>query len=158
MVVTAAFAAFGLLGVALAVIDVRTHRLPDVLVLPAYPVAILLLAAAVLFGADGAQLLRAGIGMVALFAFYLVLRLIRPAGMGGGDVKLAGIVGLFTAWQGWGSLFVGTAAAFILGGLVALILLAVRRADRNTAVPFGPFMIAGAWVGILAGHAVLPAA
>ena len=71
--------------------------------------------------------------------------------MGGGNVKLAGVLGLYLAWLGWGVLAVGALAAFVLGGLFGLALIASRRADRRTAVPFGPWMIAGAWLAILAG-------
>ena len=90
--------------------------------------------------------------MAILYAFYFVLRLARPDGMGGGDVKLAGVVGLHLAWIGWTSLVVGAFAAFVLGGLFGVVLLVRRRADRSTAIPFGPWMLIGAWVGIVAGE------
>ena len=72
--------------------------------------------------------------------------------MGGGDVKLAGVVGLYLGWIGWGTLAVGAFAAFLLGGLFGIVLLIA--AGRRTAIPFGPWMIAGAWLGILTGEAV----
>lgn len=158
LAVVAAFAGFAVLSVVLTVIDIRTHRLPDAWVLPSYPVGLALLGIAALADQDGGRLLRAVIGMVALFAFYLVLRIARPAGMGGGDVKLAGVIGLLLGWQGWGALVAGTLAAFVLGGIVAVALIAVRRADAKTPIPFGPFMIAGAWVGVVTGHLLLPGA
>ena len=154
IVVTIAFLYLAAISVVLTLIDVDTHRLPNVIVLPSYIVGALLLATACLLGADWWALARAGIGMAAMFAFYFVLRLIRPDGMGGGDVKLAGLLGMHLAWLGWGPLVVGAFAAFLLGGVVGIALMALRRANRRTAIPFGPWMIAGAWVGIFAGEAL----
>lgn len=142
------------ISIALTLIDLDTHRLPNAIVLPSYIVAAALFALACLLGADWGSLLRAAIAGAALFAFYFVLRLIRPAGMGGGDVKLAGVVGIYLGWLGWGSLVVGAFAAFVLGGIFGLALIALRRAGRRTAIPFGPWMIAGAWVGIVAGESL----
>lgn len=154
IVVTGAFAVFAVVSVCLAVIDLRTHRLPDRIVLPAYLVAFALFALAALLGAGWMTLLRAVVGMAALFAFYFLLRLVSPGGMGGGDVKLAGLIGLHLAWIGWTALAVGAIAGFVLGGLHGVILLASGRAGRRTRIPFGPWMLAGAWCGILAGVAM----
>ena len=86
--------------------------------------------------------------------FYFVLRLVRPGAMGGGDVKLAGVVGLYLGYVGWGALAVGAFAAFLLGGVYGIALLAFRKAGRKSRIPFGPWMLAGAWVGIFTGEAV----
>ena len=153
-VVTAAYLYLAAISIALALIDIDTHRLPDSIVLPGYVVMPALFATACVLGAEWSSLLRAAIGGLALYLFYLVLRLVRPAGMGGGDVKLAGVLGLSLAWLGWGALAVGAFAAFLLGGVFGLALIAARRAGRKTAIPFGPFMLAGAWIGILAGEAI----
>ena len=91
----------------LTLIDLDTHRLPNSIVLPSYVVAGILFTVASLLTGDWAALLRAGIGMAVLYAFYFVLRLARPDGMGGGDVKLAGVVGIYLGWLGWGALAVG---------------------------------------------------
>jgi leader peptidase (prepilin peptidase)/N-methyltransferase len=153
-VVIAVYLYFAAISIALAVIDVDTHRLPDAIVLPSYVVIAVLLTLACVLGADWGALLRAVIGALALYAFYFVLRVVRPAGMGGGDVKLAGIVGAALAWLGWGSLVVGAFAAFLLGGIFGVLLIALRRAGRKTAIPFGPWMLAGAWVGVVSGQAI----
>lgn len=145
---------FAVISVVLTAIDVRSHRLPNSIVLPAYPVTLGLLALACALGADGGDLLRAVVGMIGLGLFYLLLRLLSRQGMGGGDVKLAGVVGLYLGWFGWGPLVVGAVAAFLMGGVVAAVLLITRRADRRTAVPFGPYMLAGAWIGIIIGDRV----
>ncbi|TQL04213.1 leader peptidase (prepilin peptidase)/N-methyltransferase [Cellulomonas sp. SLBN-39] len=141
--------------VALTAIDLDVHRLPDAIVLPSYPVALALLALASADPggtADWGALLRAGIGAAAMFAFYFVLLVAYPAGMGFGDVKLAGVLGLYLGWVGWGALVVGAFAAFLVGGVVGLALIAGRRAGRRTQIAFGPWMLAGAWIGLVAGQ------
>lgn len=150
--VVVAYLYFASITIALALIDVDTHRLPNVIVLPSYAVIGALFTLACLLGAEWSALLRAAVGGAVSFAFYALLRVIRPGGMGGGDVKLAGVVGLCLGWLGWGALVVGTFAAFLLGGVFGILLILARRANRRTAIPFGPFMLAGAWVGIAAGE------
>jgi leader peptidase (prepilin peptidase)/N-methyltransferase len=92
--------------------------------------------------------------MAALFGFYFVVALISPRGMGFGDVKLSGVVGLYLGWIGWGALVFGAFAAFVLGGLVGIALILFAGGGRKTKVPFGPFMLLGALVGIYAGQAI----
>ncbi|MDL9981376.1 prepilin peptidase [Microbacterium sp. ASV49] len=150
--VLVAFLYFAAISIVLTVIDLDTHRLPNQIVLPSYLVAGILFAAAATLTNDWAALIRAAIGMAVLYAFYFLLRLIRPGGMGGGDVKLAGVVGIYLGWLGWGALIVGAFAAFVLGGLFGIALILFRRAGRKTAIPFGPWMLAGAWVGIFFGQ------
>ncbi|MFJ2297843.1 prepilin peptidase [Oerskovia paurometabola] len=154
VVVLPAAGYLALVGSALAVIDARTHRLPDALVLPSYPVLAVLLGLAGLLGPDGGALLRASAGGLGLYGAYFLLAL-APSGLGFGDVKLAGLIGAMLAWCGWAELAVGASVAFFLGGSWALVLLATRRAGRRSAIPFGPFMLAGALVGLIGGPAVL---
>jgi leader peptidase (prepilin peptidase)/N-methyltransferase len=142
------------ISIALALIDIDTHTLPNSIVLPAYPVSAVLLAAASVVSGDWGDLLRAGIGGAALFAFYLLLVLLYPRGMGLGDVKLAGVLGAYLGYLGWDALAVGAFAAFVLGGLFAIALILTRRVTRSGGIPFGPWMLAGAWVGIVAGAPV----
>ena len=140
------------ISIALTLIDLDTRRLPNAIVLPGYLVLGALFTAACLLGAPWEGLLRAAIGSAALFAFYFVLRAVRPGGMGGGDVKLAGVLGAALGWIGWGALVVGAFAAFVLGGAFAIALMVAGRAGRRSVIPFGPWMIAGAWTGIFAGE------
>lgn len=147
-----AFLYLAAITVALALIDLETHTLPNKVVLPAYIVAGALLAAASILVGDWAQLLRAAIAMAAMFIAYLVMAIAYPGGMGFGDVKLAGVLGLYLGWLGWGSLLIGAFAAFVLGGLFSVILLALRKATRKSGIPFGPWMLVGAWVGIFLGE------
>lgn len=134
----------------LAAIDVRTHRLPDRIVLPTLATLLVLIAVDALVTHERAPLLRAGCGLLILGGFYAALRLFSRDGMGGGDVKLAAVIGLVLGWHGWQALAIGAASAFVLGALHAVLLLVLHRADRRTRIAFGPWMIAGAVLGVLA--------
>ena len=149
-----AFLYLAAIAVALGLIDLDVKRLPNVIVLPSYLAAgvLLLLPAVVLPAWD--NYLNAWLGALALFGFYFLLAFIYPAGMGFGDVKLAGVLGLYLGWLGWGPLIVGGFLGFLLGALVGLAMMMVRRAGRKTAIPFGPFMLVGALLAIGGGEAV----
>ncbi|WP_415298713.1 prepilin peptidase [Cellulosimicrobium sp. SJTW-1] len=136
-------------GALLAVVDARTYRLPDVIVLPTGVAVVVLLAVASLAAGDGEPLVRALAGGVVGFCAYAALRLAHPPGLGFGDVKLAGTLGTPLAWLGWAELVAGLLLPFLLGGAWALGLVISRRARRDTAVAFGPFMVLGA--GVAAG-------
>jgi leader peptidase (prepilin peptidase) / N-methyltransferase len=139
-------------GLALALIDVDHHRLPDVLTLPSYPVLAVLLGVGALAGSDSGELVRALLGGLAMFAFYFALCFAYPAGMGFGDVKLSGVLGLATAWFGWGAWAVGLFSGFLLGGVYGVVLVLRKGGGRKTKVPFGPFMLAGTLLAVLAGQ------
>ena len=98
---------------------------------------------------------RAFLGGLALAAFYFLLVIISPSGMGLGDVKLAASVGVLLAWFGWPTLLAGGVAGFLLAGLSGIALLVTHRATRKQQLPFGPFMIAGALAVLLAWPAGL---
>ena len=145
-----AFAFLALIGVALALVDLTVQRLPDALTLPAYPALVGLLALTAIFEHAGSQLLRAMLGGAALAGCYLLLALLSRGMLGGGDVKLAGLIGLALGWLGWGSLITGACLGFLLAAAVSLVLLAARRVNRTTLISFGPFMLAGALLALLA--------
>ena len=135
-------------GLWLIVIDARTHRLPNRIVLPALGALVLLVIVEALITGDGGRMLRALLGGLALGVFYAILHLASRQGMGGGDVKLAAVIGLVLAWHGWQTLLLGAAAAFLLGALYALALMLARRANRSTRIAFGPWMIIGAALAV----------
>jgi leader peptidase (prepilin peptidase)/N-methyltransferase len=148
------------LGVPLSVIDLRVMRLPDALVAPAYPVAALLVAAAVLVppaGPDperGAQALG---GMVLITVLYWLMWRIRPGGLGFGDVKLSGLTGLYAGWAaGPTGALVAAFWAFAAFSLLGLVLLALRRITRTEPLPLGPFMLAATLATVLTGGPLLP--
>jgi leader peptidase (prepilin peptidase)/N-methyltransferase len=149
-----AFLYLGAAGVALALIDLDVKRLPNVIVLPSYLVALVALGAAAVVDGEADDILRAVLGMLALFGFYFALAWIYPAGMGFGDVKLAGVLGIYLGWLGWPELLTGTFLGFLLGGLVGGALMAAHRAGRKSKIPFGPFMLVGALIGICCGGAL----
>jgi leader peptidase (prepilin peptidase)/N-methyltransferase len=149
-----AFLTLTALSIALALIDLDTRRLPNVLVAPGLVAGILLLGAAALLRGDVTALIGAGVGGGALFLFYLILAVAVPRGMGWGDVKLAAVLGLYLGFLGFGNLLVGAFAGFLFGGLFGLALMITRRAGRKTAIPYGPWMILGAWVSIFVGGSI----
>jgi leader peptidase (prepilin peptidase)/N-methyltransferase len=139
-------------GIALAAIDLDVYRLPDVLTLPSYGVGLVLLGIAAVTGPGHTPFVRAVLGLAALLGFYGLVWLVYPAGMGFGDVKLSGVLGLYLGWVGWGALAMGAFAAFLIGGIVSIGIVLFAEGGRKTKVPFGPFMIVGALVGIFAGQ------
>lgn len=139
-----ACAYFAVVAVWLSVVDIRSHRLPNRIIFPSYAVAGALLLASVLVAGDAGAAVRIVLAGAALWSFYLLLRIIYPAGMGLGDVKLAFLLGLYLGLLGWTHLLFGTMAAFLLGGLWGLGLIVSRRGSAKTQIPFGPFMLCGA--------------
>ena len=138
------------ISVALALIDLDVQRLPDTIVLPSYLVAGVLLLGPAAIAGHWTDALRALAAMTVLYVGYWLLAVAYPAGMGFGDVKLAGLLGLYLGWLGWSSVWVGTFAGFLLGGLVGTVLLITRRATGKTAIPFGPAMLVGAFLAVFA--------
>jgi leader peptidase (prepilin peptidase) / N-methyltransferase len=146
-----AFCYLAAVGVALAIIDIQHRRLPDALTLTSYPVALVLLGLAALGTPGGGHhLADALLGMAAAGLLYLLLALIYPAGMGWGDVKLSGLIGLYLGWLGAEVLLAGLLAGYLLAALAGIALLVTRRATGKSQIPFGPFMLAGALIVILA--------
>ncbi|WP_157245877.1 prepilin peptidase [Nonomuraea typhae] len=129
---------FTLVGTALAVIDWRTTRLPDVLTLPAYPILALTLV-------PTGELAQGVLGGVALVFLYGVLWFIKPSDMGLGDVKLAGLIGMAVATLGWEHWVAAALGGQLLGAAYAVWLLVTKRGGRDTQFPFGPFMLFGAF-------------
>jgi len=153
-IVVAAFVYIAAIGLALSIIDFRTHRLPNRIVVPSCIVGVILLGSASLLTGDGARFVQALFGMLAMFGVYFLMALPRRQGIGMGDVKLAALLGLHLGWLGWGSVAVGFVSAFLIGGIIGLVLVALRRADRSSRIPFGPWMIAGAAIGAFWGETV----
>lgn len=146
-----AYLYFGAIGIALTMIDFDHKRLPDKIVLPSYPVIAALLTVGAAVDHNWSALSRAGIGAAALFAFYFIIAFAYPAGMGLGDVKLSGLIGGVLAYLSWGAFGVGAFGGFLLGAVVGAIVIAARKGDRKTAIPFGPFMIVAAVLAIFVG-------
>ncbi len=138
------------ISVALAAIDLDVMRLPDKIVLPSYVVALVLLAPAVIVERSWSAAGRALAAAAVLYALYFILAMM-PRGMGGGDLKLAPLIGFYLGWLGWSSVAIGAFSAFLFGGLFGAALMLLRRANRKTRIPFGPYMLAGAFLAVFAG-------
>lgn len=135
------------IAVVLSVIDIREHRLPNKILLPSYAVAAILF---IPMGLDDPQgYLRSMLSAAVLFGAFLVLAIIGNGALGMGDVKLAGLLGMYLGWFGWTAVFLGGVLAFILGGIWALALLVARIFKKGTSeLPFGPSMFLGAFLAM----------
>lgn len=144
-----AYLAFGAVAAAVTVTDLAVRRIPNRVVAPAALVGPVLLVVASAGSGLWSPLARAAIGAALLAGFYLALGLAFPAGMGLGDVKWAGVIGLYLGYLGWTTLPTATLVAF---GAAALFVLAGRAAGRGRrlVLPMAPFMAAGALVAVLA--------
>jgi len=148
--VLAALLYLAAVGTVLAFIDVEVKRLPDRFTLPSYGVVAALLAVAAPFTGGGwRHFEHALIGMAAMFALYAVQAFVVPSGIGLGDVKLSGVLGLCLGWFGARAWVTGLLVTYLLGGVIAVGVLIVRR-TRKGEFPFGPSMLLGALVGVLA--------
>jgi leader peptidase (prepilin peptidase) / N-methyltransferase len=130
-------------GVLLGYVDLRVRLLPNVVVLPSYAVVAALLVLAALVSDQWGSLAWAAMGGVALWGFLALFVVLMPSGIGLGDAKLGGVLGLCLGWFGLSYVLLGTFAAFVSGGLVSLGLIASRRGTLKSAIPFGPFLIVG---------------
>jgi leader peptidase (prepilin peptidase)/N-methyltransferase len=146
-----AYLYLGAIGATLTLIDLDVRRLPDLIVLPSYPIAFVLLLVPTVVTGQWDALLRAVLAGFALGVGYFVLALVSPGGggLGLGDVKLAGVLGLLLGWLGWGPAIFSVFAAFITGGVIALVQLLTGRASRSSHIAFGPAMILGAWMALM---------
>jgi len=144
-------------GAALALVDLRCRLLPSRLVLPATALALLYGVVAWPLTGSSDDLVRGLVGMVAARSVFWVLWFVRSAGMGFGDVRLSALLGFVLAHLGWAEYAVGLYAPFLLFAVPGVLLAVVRR-DRSLlkqAYPFGPFLLTGAVLGIVAGPALL---
>jgi leader peptidase (prepilin peptidase) / N-methyltransferase len=139
------------IGVPLAATDIAVHRLPNRLVLPSYPIVIALLGLAALLGHNPASLLRALAGMLILSTLYAVPYYLLPDAIAGGDVKLAGLLGLSLGWASWSALLTGTFLGWTLAAISRLALRATHTVDRDTPIPLGAFLVTGSLATLLTG-------
>ena len=141
--------------IALALTDLDVKRIPNRILYPGTVVAALLLGGGAAFDGEFSLFGRGLVGGASYFLLLLLIALVARGGFGFGDVKLAALLGMFAAYRSWESLFVGVFAAFVIGGVLSIILLAARRVGRKDAIPFGPSMVLGAYVGIAAGRSIV---
>ncbi len=140
--------------VALAAIDLKVRRLPNALTYPSYAVVGALVVTEALVDGDAWLAARSLIGALVLGGFYGLMWLMFPQGMGLGDVKAAGFLGLALGALGWPALAVGAIAGPLIGGLYGVVAIARSRKMRGVSIPYGPWLMAGAWLGAFAGAPV----
>jgi len=147
-----AYAVLAAVSVVLVVVDVEHHRLPNRVLYPAAVAAAVLLAVAAATRHDWSALLRAVEATGAVYVVFLVLALISPRSLGMGDVRLAALLGAYLGFRSWPLVYLGLLAGFVVAAVVAVVLLAARRATRTTALPFGPALILGTLLVLAATH------
>ncbi|WP_423182028.1 prepilin peptidase [Arthrobacter sp. NyZ413] len=143
-----AYLLFGVLAVQLARLDITHHLLPNPLVLLLLAAGLVLLTTSAALAPDWTGLLRAALGGVFLFLGYLILGLISPGALGMGDVKLAAPLGMYLGYLGWSHVFYGGLLGFVVGGVVTVVLLRVKRGIKPSEVAHGPSMFAAA-IGVV---------
>lgn len=146
---------FASVTLALILTDLDHHRIPNRILYPGFVVGTVLLAIGALLDGEPGRLMSAGVGAVGYFAILLLVALITRGGFGFGDVKLAALLGLFAGYVGLGSALVAFFLGIFIGGVVAVVLLALRRRDRKAEIAFGPPMIVGAWLAVPYGAAIV---
>jgi leader peptidase (prepilin peptidase)/N-methyltransferase len=142
-------------GIVLVLTDLDHQRIPNRILYPGVVVGALLLSVGAVADGDAASLPRALGGAVGYFTVLLVLALLARGGLGFGDVKLAVLLGMFTAYLSWRTLYAAGALAIGIGGLVAIGLLMARKRGRKDVIPFGPALIAGAFAALWVGDALV---
>ena len=136
------------LAVVLTVTDLQHKRLPNAILLPGAVVLAALLILGALAEDRPGDLRGSVVAAAVLFALFLLAAVVSPTGMGMGDVKLAGVLGLALGLAGLSATLVAMLIAFALHAVVSVVLLAARRAGRRTALPFGPPLLVGAAVAL----------
>jgi len=138
-----------------SVIDLEHYVIPNRVVYPTMAVALPLLAAAAALGHEWPRFVHAVIGGAVAWTLLFLFHLVSPRGMGFGDVRLSFVLGLYLGWLGFSYVALGIFLGFLLGAVAGLALVVVRRRSRKEAIPFGPFLAAGALLAVLAGSPLL---
>lgn len=150
-VALAPFALLGIALVAISAVDLERFLIPNRIVYPTLALVGPLLVVSSAVDHRWGSLARAAIAGAVGFSGFFVVHVVVPKGMGFGDVRLAGLVGLSTGWLGLGHAFVAFLAGFLLGALIGMVVMAATGGGRKTRIPFGPFLAAGAVVAVLWG-------
>ena len=138
--------------VALVLTDLDHKRIPNRILYPATVIAVVLLIPGAAAEGTLSDVPRALAGGGIYFGILLLIALIARGGFGMGDVKLAFLLGVFLAYPSWDTLGAGIFLAFLIGGVVSLLLLITRKKGRKDAIPFGPPLMIGAWIAVVWGQ------
>lgn len=145
---------FGAVTMVLILTDLDHKRIPNRILYPGTIAGLGLLTVGAALDGRLDVIPRGLLGAFGYFAALFLLAVIARGGFGFGDVKLAFMLGLFLTYQGWKQLGVGAFLAFLIGGVVSIGLLVSRKRGRKDAIPFGPSLVIGAWIGIAFGAEV----
>jgi leader peptidase (prepilin peptidase) / N-methyltransferase len=143
----------GAVGVVLAYVDARTRLLPTRIIAPSYAIVGALVCMAAAVDTDAHALLRAVLGWLTMGGCYLALWLVYPKGLGYGDVRLSGLLGIALGYLSWAALLTGLYSGFLLGGVGGAVLV-MLGANRRRQFAFGPFMLLGCLVGVTFGSTI----
>ena len=134
-----------------SVVDATTHRLSRRVTTSTILLGGPLLLIAAFVTDNPGRLVVSLTSAVLLFIVFLLLWVVSRGGIGGGDVRLAIVMGMYLGWLGASFVFVAVLVASVVAGLVALLLLISRRATRTTRLAFGPYLALGTMVSMMAG-------
>ena len=134
--------------IVLSAIDIDHKLLPNRIVLPSIAVFAALSLITAALGPGLEAWVRGLVGGVVGFIGLLIMALISPRGMGMGDVKLAGLLGMALAYLSWDAVFIGFFLAFLSGALGGLALVLARRGGMKSQIPFGPYLALGTMLGV----------
>ena len=150
----AAWFTFAAIGFVLVVIDLKRSRLPDALTYPLNSLLLVLICADSFVKDDPVSLKHAIFSAVGLALFYFLVNIASHGGMGMGDVKFSFSIGLLAGYQSAMGAYVASMIAFVLGSIVGIAIIVLKKGNRKTALPFGPFMYMGAILSLWAIPAV----
>lgn len=146
-----AFCLFFAVLVAVAALDVEHRVIPNRILHPALALTVLLLGVAAMADADGRAALDSLVGGATAFAALALVHVAQPRGMGFGDVRLAGFIGLYLGWLGLADVALGLLLGFVLAVVAGLVLVVTTRSGLMVRLPFAPFLGAGAVMVVLWG-------
>jgi len=138
--------------IALTITDIDHQLIPNRILFPSSGIGAVLLGVGAVLDSTLSSFGRGLLGGLIYFAALLVIALIVPKGFGLGDVKLAAFLGLYTAYLGWGSLAVAMILPFWIGGIISILLLVTRIKGRKDKIPFGPYLVIGAYLAVAYGE------
>lgn len=150
-----AFLLFVAALVAITAIDLELYIVPNRIVYPTLFASIPMLLVAAAVDDDWKSAKEAAIGGALAFGLFLLIHLLSPGGMGFGDVRLSGVIGMFLGWLSVPHVLLGLFLAFLLASAIGVGLIAVKLRTRKDHIPFGPFLALGAILAVLAGDPLL---
>lgn len=150
-----AFLVFVAALIAISAIDLELYIVPNRIIYPTLFASVPLLLVAAVVEDDWTSAREAAIGGVLAFGLFLLIHLISPRGMGFGDVRLSGVIGMFLGWLSVPHVLLGLFLAFLLASVLGVGLIAVKLRSRKDHIPFGPFMALGAVTALLFGDPLL---